>query len=154
MNATPQRTKLHDALNVFVGKWTAHGISYGGTDQSGEDPKSNGETWVSTHEANWHTGRFFIVQDERADIAGSRFDTMSFIGVGDDGKYFSRSIENHGFYRDYDVIHEGDIWRFDGSSERATVKFEDGGRRQVWTWEWKPADTWLLLCDRIAAKID
>ena len=79
---------------------------------------------------------------------------MSFIGVRDDGKYFSRSIENHGFYRDYDVIHEGDTWRFDGSSERATVKFEDGGRRQVWTWEWKPADTWLPFSDRVAAKID
>jgi len=65
----------HDALNVFLGKWTAHGTSYGGTEQSGDDPKANGERWISTHEGARHTGSSFPVQDERADIAGSRFDT-------------------------------------------------------------------------------
>lgn len=154
MTETPQRNNLHDALGAFIGKWTARGISFGGTDQSGDDPKSNGELWISTHEASWHTGRFFIVQDERADIAGSRFDTFSLLGVSDDGTYFSRSIENHGYYRDYKVTREGSIWRFEGSTERASVTFEDEGRRQVWKWEWKPGETWLPLCDRVAEKVD
>ncbi len=154
MPDNPQRDARHDALAVFLGKWTARGTSYGGTDQSGPDPKANGEAWLSTHEAVWHTGRFFIVQDERADIAGKRFDTLSLIGVDEDGSYFARSIENHGYYRDYKMTRDGDRWRFDGATERAFVVFEGGGKRQVWTWEWKPGDTWLPLCDRVAERID
>ena len=150
----PQRDERHDALSVFLGTWSAHGTSFGGTDQSGDDPKGNGETWVSTHEAKWHTGRFFLVQDERADIAGARFDTLSVLGVGDNGAYFSRGFENHGFYREYKVARDGQTWRFDGETERATVVFEDDDRRQVWTWEWKPKDAWLPLCDRVAERVD
>ena len=153
MSEPPQRIDAHNALEVFIGKWTAHGTSYGGTDQSGDDPKSNGEAWVSTHEASWHTGRFFIIQDERADIAGSRFDTLSFIGLAEDGSYFSRSIENHGYYRDYKVIRDGDSWRFEGSTEGATVTFENDGARQIWKWEWKHSGSWLPLCDRVAEKV-
>jgi hypothetical protein len=154
MTQAPQRNAMHDALAAFLGKWTAHGTSYGGTDQTGRDPKANGETWMSTHEASWHTGRFFVVQDERADIAGNRFDTLSILGVNDDGSYFSRSVENHGFYRNYTVTHEGDRWQFDGPKERATVTFENDGKRQVWKWEWKSNDTWLPLCDRVADRVD
>ncbi len=150
----PSRTDAHDHLAVFLGRWTAHGTSYGGTDQRGENPRANGEPWVSTHEAVWHTGKFFIVQDERADIAGSRFDTLSFLGVNDDGRFFSRSIENHGFYRDYKVTREGDRWHFEGATERATVTFENDGSRQRGNWEWKPENEWLPLCDRVADKVD
>ena len=154
MTEAPQRNDLHNAPEVFIGKWTARGTSYGGTDQSGDDPKSNGEPWISTHEASWHTGRFFVVQDERADIAGSRFDTLSLLGVSEDGTYFSRSVENHGFYRDYSVTRDGSRWLSEGATERASVRFENEGRRPMWTWEWKPAETWLPLCDRVADKVD
>ena len=94
----PKRGDAHDALAVFLGKCTARGTSYGGADQQGQDPKANGEPWVSTHEASWHTGQFFVIQDDRADIAGTRFDTLSILGVEEAGSYFSRSVENHGFY--------------------------------------------------------
>jgi hypothetical protein len=154
MADTPQLSAMNDALAAFLGKWTAHGTSYGGTDQSGDDPKANGEAWVSTHEGVWHTGSFFLIQDERADIAGNRFDTLSIMGVNDDGSYFSRSVENHGYYRNYKVTREGDRWQFDGASERATVVFAAEGKRQIWTWEWKQGDTWLPLCDRVAERID
>ena len=40
--ATPVRGPMHDALSVFLGEWRAEGISFGGTDQSGADPKANG----------------------------------------------------------------------------------------------------------------
>lgn len=153
MADVPRRSDQHEALTVFLGKWSAHGTSFGGTDQTGDDPKGNGQPWVSTHEASWHTGRFFILQDERADIAGDRFDTFSILGVDNDGSYFSRSVENHGFYRDYKVTREGDRWTFDGATERATVTFENEGKRQVWTWQWKPEDEWLPLCDRVADKV-
>ena len=154
MTEALHRIAKHEALAVFLGKWTAHGTSFGGTDQTGDDRKANGQVWVSIHEACWHTGKFFIIQDERADIAGDRFDTLSILGVDDDGSYFSRSVENHGFYRNYNLTREGDRWQFDGATERATVVFEDGGKRQVWTWEWKPEDAWLPLCDRVAERVD
>ena len=156
MIATPQRDARHEALSVFLGRWTARGTSYGGTDQTGGDPRANGEAWVSTHEATWHTGGFFLVHDERADIAGRRFDTLGVMGVGDDGAYFSRGFENHGYYRDYQVTRDGDTWRFEGPTERATITFEAGGRRQAVTWEWKPAGpagAWLPLCDRTAERV-
>lgn len=154
MADAPQRNVHHEALAVFLGKWTAHGTSFGGTDQSGGDARANGQVWVSTHEAVWHTGRFFVLQDERADIEGSRFDTFSILGVDEDGSFFSRSVENHGFYRDYKVTRAGDCWHFHGAKERATVTFEDEGKQQIWKWEWKPSDTWLPLCDRIAVRAD
>lgn len=150
----PQRSADHDALAVFCGKWTARGTSYGGTDQTGDDPKANGEAWVSTHECVWHTGKFFLIQDERADIAGKRFDTLSILGVDENRSYFSRGFENHGFYRNYKVTRDGATWHFDGPTERATVIFENKDRRQVWMWEWKPKDAWLPLCDRVAERVD
>lgn len=84
-----------------------------------------------------------MIQDDRADIAGTRFDTLSILGVDEAGSYFSRSVENHGFYRDYKVTREGDRWTFEGATERATLEFEANGTRQRWMWEWKPEDTWL-----------
>ncbi len=154
MTDAPARDERHEALSVFAGRWTARGTSFGGTDQSGDDPKANGEAWVSTHEGRWHTGSFFLVQDERADIDGSRFDTLSIMGVGDDGEYFARCFENHGFYRKYSVIKSGDAWTLEGPTERARIEFADGGRKQIITWEWKPEGEWLPLCERIAVRVD
>ena len=141
MTDAPQRDARHEALPVFLGRWTARGTSYGGTDQTGADPRANDEPWVSTHEATWHTGGCFLVHDERADVGG----------------YFSRGFENHGFSHDYAVTRDGDTWRFAGPTERATLRLEAGGRRQVVTWEWKPEGpegAWRPLCDRTAERVD
>ena len=90
MTHTPLRNAHYEALGIFLVKWTARGVSFGGADQSGDDPKANGQPWVSTHEGAWHTGSFFLAQDERADIAGSRFDTLSVLGVDSEtGAYFA-----------------------------------------------------------------
>ena len=155
MTESPARNANHEALNVFLGKWTARGMSFGGTDQSGDDPKSNGEPWFSTHEGAWHTGAFFLVQDERADIAGSRFDTLSVLGVDSEtGEYFARSFENHGFYRHYRIARVGNVWTLTGDTERSTTTFDDSDRTQNIKWEWKRGDAWLPLCDRIAVRVD
>ncbi|WP_426052256.1 hypothetical protein [Brevundimonas sp. SL161] len=95
-----------------------------------------------------------MVQDEKADIAGDRFDTLSVMGVDEDGGYFARSFENHGFYRDYRVERDGDKWTLSGDTERATIIFQDEGRTQVLVWEWKRDGAWLPLCDRTASKIE
>ncbi|WP_457941113.1 hypothetical protein [Mesorhizobium sp. 10J20-29] len=149
-----ERTSQHDELSVFLGKWTARGTSFGGTDQSGADPKTDGQQWLSTHEAYWHTGKFFLLQDERADISGSRFDTLFVIGVTEQGEFVARIFENHGFYREYAVEHQGDVWTFSGVGERATYKFDADNRRQNVVWEWKRGGVWLPLCDRVAVKVD
>ena len=55
----PKRGEMHEPLAIFLGDWKAEGTSYGGTDQSGADPRANGVPWKSTHTGRWHTGEFF-----------------------------------------------------------------------------------------------
>lgn len=151
----PQRSAKHDALAVFLGEWKAEGTSYGGTEQPADDPKSNGVPWTSTHTGRWHTGEFFLIQDEQARPGGEVFDTLSVMGVDPhSGKYFARAFENHGFYRHYDVSVDGNIWTFLGEHERARIEFDADNRKQTIVWEWKPKDKWLPLCDRTATRID
>ena len=127
-NISPRRSADHEALNVFLGDWRAHGASFGNTDLS-DVARVDGEPWSSIHTAHWHTGSFFMVQDERATIAGRPFDTLSIIGVDlQSGGYFVRSIENHGYYRHYGLTRDGDTGAIDGVTERATIDFADGNR--------------------------
>ena len=151
--APPTRGPQHDALAAFVGRWTASGTTFGTPKQSADDPKSNPEPWESSLTGMWYTGEFFLIQDERAISAGGPFDTISIMGVdAKTGRYVARSFENHGFYREYDVSHDGRVWTFTGDTERARIEFSDDGRRQTITWEWRPEDKWLPLCDRVAIR--
>jgi hypothetical protein len=153
--AQPRRTAAHDALAVFLGDWKAEGISFGGTDQSGDDPRANGVPWISEHSGRWHTGEFFLVQDEKAGVGGAVFDTLSVMGVDPaTGEYFVRGFENHGFYRHYRAAREGRVWTLAGDAERATITFSEDGRTQAVAWEWKPDGEWLPLCDRVATRVD
>ncbi len=152
---TPVRGSAHDALSVFLGEWRAEGTSYGGTDQSGADPKANGVTWVSSHSTLWHTGEFFLIQEERAQIDGVAFDTLSVLGVepGDKG-HFARTFENHGFYRHYDLSIDHRTWLLKGKTERARTVFDADGNTQTITWEWLRDGKWLPLCDWVARRAD
>lgn len=151
----PVRGKAHEALSAFLGEWRAEGTSFGGTDQSGADPKANGVPWGSTHTARWHTGDFFLMQDERAQIGGKVFDTLSVTGVDPSGERFiSRTFENHGFYRHYALSVDGPTWLLTGETERATTTFSPDGNTQTINWEWLRAGRWLPLCDRIALRVD
>ena len=152
---SPVRDERHHALDVFCGEWRAEGTSYGGTDQSG-DPKADGETWASTHSARWHSGKFFLVQDERAVLGGQKtFDTLSIFGVDTtSGDHFVRTFDNNGYYRNYTLEFDGSVWTLIGSTERAQIEFSDSNRKQTITWEWKPSDRWLPLCDRVAVRTD
>lgn len=153
--APPTRGLEHEALAVFLGDWTAEGTAFGGVGQDEDDPKANGAPWTSEHRGYWHTGEFFLVQDEKARPGGDVFDTLSVMGLDPEtGDYFARSFENHGFFRHYRVIREGKTWRFEGETERASITFSDDDRTQTIAWEWKPAGDWLPLCDRIATRID
>ena len=152
----PKRADAHEALAVFLGEWKAEGTSYGGSEQPADDPKLNGVSWKSTHTGRWHTGKFFLIQDEKARLGGEDvFDTLSVMGVDSQtGKYFARSFENHGFYRHYDVAADGNVWTVSGEHERARIEFSADNRKQIIVWEWKPKDQWLPLCDRTATRID
>lgn len=131
------------ALSVFLGDWSAEGTAYGAD--------GTGAAWRSVHSARWHSGGFFVVQDERAN---GPFDTVSFLGWDPQrGTYFSWSIENHGFSREYRLRQDGNTWRFDGATERATVLFSDDGRTQTHHWEFKPEKDWIPLCDRTASRV-
>jgi len=147
----PARGAQHDMLAVFLGRWRAEGKSYGSPRQPEDDPRSAAEPWVSTHTASWHTGEFFLIQDERATTGGKPFDTLSVMGVdAHTGRYFARCFENHGFYRHYHVEADGRVWTFTGATERARVEFSADGQTQTIAWEWRPKDRWLPLCERVA----
>jgi hypothetical protein len=153
--APPTRGEQHAALAVFLGRWRAEGTSYGSPEQAASDPRRAGEPWVSTHIGTWHTGKFFLIQDERAHVGGQPFDTLSVLGVDPQtGRSFARSFENHGFYRHYDVAVDGQVWTFSGEFERARIAFSADGRTQTITWEWRPKGQWLPLCDRVAHRED
>jgi hypothetical protein len=152
--AAPVRGSAHDALSVFLGDWRAEGMSFGGTDQSGVDPRANGVRWVSTHTAHWHTGDFFLIQDERAQLEGKAFDTLSIMGVDvGSAAHFARTFENHGFYRHYALSVDGRTWLLEGSTERARTVFSQDGKTQTITWEWLQDGKWLPLCDRVASLV-
>ena len=154
-NAAPVRGSAHDALSVFLGEWRAEGMSFGGTDQSGGDPRANGVAWTSTHNAQWHTGEFFLIQDERARIAGTPFDTISVMGVEPgETRHFARTFENHGFYRHYALSVDDRTWMLEGETERACTVFSADGDTQTITWEWLRDGKWLPLCDRVATRVD
>ena len=153
--AVPVRGEAHQALAVFLGRWRAEGKSYGSPSQAVDDPKSGAEPWVSTHTGKWHTGAFFLIQDERATVGSNPFDTLSVLGYdADTGRCFARCFENHGFYRDYDVVGNGRVWVLRGEMERARIEFSEDGRTQTISWEWRRSDGWLPLCDRVARRSD
>jgi hypothetical protein len=138
---------------VFLGEWRATGVSFGGEDQRQEAPRARPTPWTSTHTAKWHTGQFFLVQDERADV-GRPFDTLSIMGWDEPAQtYFVRSFENHGYYRHYDMAVQNRVWTITGESERARIEFSADGATQTITWEWRPHDGWLPLCDRVATAL-
>ncbi len=83
------------------------------------------------------------------------FDTLSIMSVDPKtGRYFARCFENHGFYRLCDLAVDGRVWTLSGDTERARIAFSADGRTQTITWEWRPGDRWLPLCDRIARRED
>ena len=150
---SPKRGPRHEALSVFLGNWTARGQSFGGPDQDPRNPRANATRWISRHSARWHTGKFFLVQDERAQVNGA-FDTLSVMGWDDDARrYFLRTFENHGYYRHYHVTVKGKVWTIKGETERARIEFSADGKRQTITWEWRPKNNWLALCDRVATRV-
>lgn len=153
LQMTPQRGRQHEALEVFLGKWKADGQSFGGPNQDARNPRANPTQWASTHEARWHSGEFFLIQDERAQVGGA-FDTLSVLGWDDDeGRYFAHTFENHGFHRHYSVTVEGKVWVIRGQTERARIEFSEDDTQQNISWEWRPNDEWLPLCDRVATRI-
>ncbi len=154
---SPRRSELHDALEIFLGEWRATGQSYGSPDQDADAPKARPEAWSSVHTTRWHTGGFFLVQDERARIggaAGTVFDTLSWLGVEPDGEgYFAWTIDNSGYRRRYALARDGATWSLSGETERATTVFSDDLQRQSITWEWRVDGQWRPLCDRVAEKV-
>jgi hypothetical protein len=133
--APPTRGPEHEALAIFLGRWTATGTSFGLPKNPTDGPRSNAEPWKSTLTASWYSGKFFLIDAKT-------------------GRYVARSFENHGFCREYDVARSGRTWILSGDTERARVEFSADARTQTITWEWKPEERWLPLCDRVAVRED
>lgn len=151
----PQPGPQYEALGVFVGNWHAEGESYA-RGQKQSDPRGSVERWVSDETFEWISGQFFVLQRWNAKTGADPFLGVGIIGCNPDGAgYVTHSFENHGFYRRYETRREGNVWTFNGDTERARVEFSDGGRTQIIRWEWRPeGKEWLPLCDRVAKRVD
>lgn len=148
----PRTSETTELLTRFLGDWWAEGASYGGDDQSLGNPHAGSSAWRSTHTARWHSGGFFLVQDERAN---GPFDTLTVMGWDREAEpHFARSFENHGFSREYVMAFDGRTVRLDGEHERATYTFDAAGDTQTVAWQWRRGDDWLPLCDRVAHRVD
>ena len=77
MSETTTDPQPHRKLSVFLGDWHAAGTSYGGEQQSADNPHAGATPWTSVHSARWHTGEYFAIQDERAN---GPFHTLSLLG--------------------------------------------------------------------------
>lgn len=142
----PTRGREHDALEVWVGAWRAEGTNYA---RDGTTSK-----WLSDETVEWLAGEFFVVQRWNEHGSKAPFIGLGVIGYAAESKtYLTRSFENHGFYREYDIKVDGNRWTFDGPTERARYEFTDGGDTQLIHWEFKPGDKWLPLCDRVARRV-
>lgn len=143
-----KRGDVHAALEIFAGRWRAEGRSYNGAGQ---------EPWLSTMEARWHTGGFFLVQDERqysGEEASGVFETHSVFGVDPSTQeYFVHNFENHGYFRLYALKRNGRTWTFEGQTERARYDFNEAGDEVLIAWELLKGGVWKPLCDRTARKI-
>jgi Protein of unknown function (DUF1579) len=151
----PQLGAKHKKLSAFTGNWHAEGQSYGGPKQNPQDPRANAAPWISDETTEWHPGGFFLIQRENARIGKDALVTHSIVGYDEKtGHYFAHAIENHGFYRKYDVTCAGRVWTFNSGTERARVTFSRDGKTQTVTWEWRPkGNKWLPLCDRINRRV-
>ena len=139
MNQGAINREPHEKLAVFLGDWPAEGTSYGGDEQSPDAPRAGATPWSSVHSARWHSGNYFIVQDERAN---GPFDTLTLMGWdADTGRYFARTIENHGFARDYTTTVDGRIWTLSGEHARATYRSSEDGRTQEIPGSGRPPST-------------
>ncbi len=151
MGATNTTPEPHELLACFIGDWHADGWTHGGDGQTPQNPRGETATWRSIHTARWHSGGYFVVQDERAN---GPFDTLAVLGWDLEAeRYFVRTVENHGFSRDYTMTVEGRIWKISGDTERATYTFSEDGDRQDIVWEWQRDGHWLPLCERTAHRI-
>ena len=141
----PVRGVEHDRLAEWVGEWRAQGTSFAAD--------GSATRWQSEESVEWLPGRFFLLQRWNEHGAKEPFIGTSVIGFDPPAGYFIHSFENHGFYRRYDMTVEGSVWTISGATERARIEFTEGGKTQLIRWEFKPAETWQPLCERIALRV-
>lgn len=133
MTKQPTRTDAHRRLEVFLGDWRATGVAYTGS-ASAADRMQGESPWSSTHTGRWHTGEFFLIQDERARVGDDEFDTLSLLGVDPEtGRYVMRTFDNGGFHRQYELTVDGSRWTITGPPNwpRSPSAMTTGGKPSV-----------------------
>jgi len=131
----PERGAEHEKLAIFVGDWRGKGTG-GGT------PMTTRESY------DWIEGKYFLQVRFDQEIARSSHIGLGILGYDSAAKaYRAQLADNLGYLRDYEVrADSGDVWRFLGERERATVTFKDG--RMNVRWEHRPdGGDWAPLCE-------
>ena len=67
---------------------------------------------------------------------------------------FGHLADNGGCFRKYQLTVNGSRWSITDATERADITFSDNNRKQTVHGDWKPTDTRVPLCDRVAIRRD
>ena len=139
----------HRRLAPFVGEWTVAGQNMEAAPGAPNAAVTGEESYV------FLPGGFFLLGhwDRRFSDGGRHIGLTTIRYDSATRAYSAYNVDNFGFARTYQVTPRDDVWSFTGEWERATMRFQDDGRRMAIDWEvTKDGSTWLPLCHLDATK--
>jgi hypothetical protein len=148
---TPELGPEHQRLEVFAGSWKVEG------ENKSQAPDAPNTHVLGEESYEWLPGGFFLVGrwDRQFGEGGGDHTGIGILGYDAEKRtYFSRSFDNLGFWRDYEVRNERDrTWTFTGERERATFVFNKAGDSFDARWEIRGDNSrWQPLCELHAIK--
>ncbi len=134
-------------LDPLIGTWTVEGRNLSAAPRAADMPVTG--TW----KVEVMDGGKFLESHWKYDSGGAKHIGLSVLGFqNDDPQLKMFNFDNGGFYRAYNIIIEGNLWKIAGETERASIVFKDTNAAYEEFWEIKTAGTWRPLCRRNGEK--
>jgi len=130
-----------DVVVPILGRWRIEGAN---TSSTAHAPVKGKEIYERM------PGEFFIHSCWSHRFEDRRHDGVSIFGYDPvDRSLYSRSFDNLGYARRYELSVEGRRWTYSGEAERATQDFGPDGKRFRIQWERLVDRKWLSLCELV-----
>lgn len=129
--ALPQPSETHRKMIAFIGRWRFAG---GGT--------CTGE-WMPGERA------LILRWNQRPDTVDAHLWVMTIDGRH---SYALHRFDDAGRAVAYQVRADGDVWSIDGTDQRATITFTDGGRTMTQIWWVREGTAWRACAPATATR--
>jgi hypothetical protein len=138
----------HRRLDVFVGGWTAEGMTASGA----SDPSEN---MTQQHTYEWLPGGFHLLHRWAGHVGTHQRHGVEIIGYDAAADaYEVHLFDSDGWVRIYQARVRDRVWTFTGTRERCLIMFGDDGRTMTAHWDRSPdGATWEPLCDSRAIRV-